>query len=425
MGEANTAGDHNRWSSPMGPAGPNRDGTATCPGKPPNPPTLNSGTLPPGRGGKGAGGFGGLPGNAASMPPSVGLWTWASCAFVAALAPQTVSAHARWFTPEGPYSDPEWGDLFSLPVGLALLSMAGAILGLRAWQGIVGDPLWPRPPFFQRMEPAAAAILGVQAAITMIFMASRLNLFVPNLELPENAVGVLIAGMTVTVAFSFITGVLTRVGGAAAIGLVLLALGFGPWYEVAEQVIFVGIALYLVAVGRGVVRYGADAEDDRTPFSDRLLPHALTILRVSAGISVLILGFTEKLINADLGVAFLQEYPRFNVGQEIGLAWFTDRRFVFAIGIVEATAGAALISGYLTRVVILGLWIPFNLGIAFLPPTELIGHLPILATMYVLLVRGTEGIPPPEAAASGAGFRPDPGQRSTAVAAPARPRATG
>ncbi|MDP9469129.1 MAG: hypothetical protein M3Q71_00460, partial [Chloroflexota bacterium] len=48
-------------------------------------------------------------------------------------------------------------------------------------------------------------------------------------------------------------------------------------------------------------------------------------------------------------------------------------------------------------------WIPFNLTIAFLPATELIGHLPILSTMYVLLVRGTEGIPPPaENAAAGA-----------------------
>jgi len=61
--------------------------------------------------------------------------------------------------------------------------------------------------------------------------------------------------------------------------------------------------------------------------------------------------------------------------------------------------------------VILGLWIPFNLGIPFLPPTELIGHLPILATMYVLLVRGTEGIPPQPARAS-------PPQRAATESAP-------
>jgi uncharacterized membrane protein YphA (DoxX/SURF4 family) len=156
----------------------------------------------------------------------------------------------------------------------------------------------------------------------------------------------------------------------------------------------VGIALYLVAVGRGVVRYDSGEEDDRTTFSDRLLPYALTMLRWCAGFSVLFLGLTEKLLAPELGVAFLQEYPHFNVAHQLGIEWFTDERFVYAAGIVEVTAGAALLCGFLPRVVILALWIPFNLGIPFLPPTELIGHLPILATMYVLLVRGTEGIPP-------------------------------
>jgi len=212
------------------------------------------------------------------------------------------------------------------------------------------------------------------------------------------------------------------------LGLFGLAFVFGTWYEALEQVIFVGIALYLVAVGRGVVRYADGTEEDRTALSDWLLPYALTILRVAAGLSVLILGFTEKLLAPDLGVAFLREYPNFNVARELGLTWFTDERFVYAAGIVEATAGVALLSGKLIRVVILALWIPFNLGIAFLPPTELIGHLPILATMYVLLVRGTEGIPPRTAPAAAQPHRngpvTDPQRAAAESAPPHRPAAT-
>src|SRR5918994_207102 len=310
------------------------------------------------------------------------------------LVPAGAAAHERWFTPRGPYWDPEWERLFSLPVLLALLS-SGAVVGL-LWFGqwVTGDSLWPRPPFFQRLEPSSAAILGVQTAITMIFMASRLNLFVPNIELPENTIGVLFAAITTVAAFSFITGVLTRVGALVTIALWFSAFAFGAPYEVAEQVIFVGIALYLVAVGRGVQRYD-DRGEEGDSWGDALAPYALTILRVSAGLSVLILGFTEKLLAPELGVAFLQEYPNFNVAQRLGIDWFTDERFVYAAGMVEATAGFALLSGFLPRVVILGLWIPLNLGIASLPAEELIGHLPILATMYVLLVRGEEGVPPP------------------------------
>jgi len=315
------------------------------------------------------------------------------------LAPGAALAHERWFVPKEEQRPTDWGALVSLPVLLALVSGAACVAFLAWLQRRIGDPLWPRPPFFQRLEPAAPAILGVQTAIAIIFAASRLNLFVPNIELPHNAVGAGVAGLAVVAAFSFITGVLTRVGALLTAALFVAAFGFAEHpEEVVEQVIFVGIAFYLVAVGRGVVRYNHRAEEDRTDLTDRLFPFALPVLRICAGVSVLVLGFTEKLLNVELGVAFLHEYPRFNVAREVGIDWFTDHRFVYAIGIVEVTAGCALLAGFLPRLVILALWIPFNLGIAFLPPQELIGHLPILSTMYVLLVRGTVGVPPREVA---------------------------
>jgi uncharacterized membrane protein YphA (DoxX/SURF4 family) len=327
------------------------------------------------------------------------LWVVATVGFLA-LAPATVLAHERWFVPKDEQPPTDWGALVSFPVLLALASGATTVVFLTWLQRRIGDPLWPRPPFFQRLEPSAPAILGVQAAIAMIFAATRLHLFVPNIKLPHDVVGVAVAALAIAAAFSFITGVLTRVGALITAVLVVAAFGFAEYpEEVVEQVIFVGIAFYLVAVGRGVVRYDTGQEEDRNELTDRLFPHALIVLRVCAGVSVLVLGFTEKLLNVELGIAFLHEYPRFNVARELGFDWFTDRRFVLAVGIVEVTAGCALIAGFLPRLVVLALWIPFNLGIAFLPPQELIGHLPILSTMYVLLVRGTEGIPPREVAA--------------------------
>ena len=330
-------------------------------------------------------------------------------ALALALMPWSVMAHERWFTPRGPYWDPNLGRLWSLPMLLAVVSAAGAVGLLYLGQRWTGDPLWPRPPVLQRLEPSAAAILGVQTAITMIFAATRLDLFVPNIELPDNALGVAVAGIAILAAFSFITGVLARTGAAITASLFLLCFAFGEWYEALEQVLFVGIAFYLIAVGRGVVRYGSGEEEDRSVLTDALLPQALTILRLCAGLTILVLGLSEKLLAPGLGEAFLQEYPDFNFMRELGFDWWTNRRFVYAAGIVEFTAGAALLSGYLTRVTILGLWIPFNLGIAFLPPEELIGHLPILATIYVLLVRGTEGIPPPSAATAGSAVESKPG----------------
>jgi hypothetical protein len=331
-----------------------------------------------------------------------------------ALPVLTVSAHERWFVPNDEQPATDWGALVSLPVLLALLAGAVTIVTLRWLQQRLGDPLWPRPTFFQRMEPSAPAILGVQAAVTLIFEASRLDLFAPNIELPENVLGVTLAVLAVVAAFSFITGMLTRMG-AVIIGLLWLScFAFVPPIEVFEQTLWLGIAVYLAAVGRGVVRYDRSEEEDRNQLTDRLLPWALPALRICVGISVLVLAFSEKLLNVGLGELFLEEYPKFNVLGWAGIDWFTDERFVYLIGIIETMAGCALIAGYLPRLVILGLWIPFNLGIAFLPPQELIGHLPILAAMYVLLVRGTEGVPAPEVSQE-----PAPAQRSAAEAAPA------
>ena len=308
-------------------------------------------------------------------------------------APASVAAHERWFVPDDEQTPPDWGDLLSLPVLIAVIASLAVVGALTVAERRLGDPLWPRPAFLQGAEPSAAAILGVQVATTMIFSATRLNLFVPNIDLPENALGIAIAGVMLVAAFSFITGVLARVGAAITVGLVVLGLAFAPWYEVLEQLLFVGIALYLVALGRGVLLGGPRPEGWSLGVVHGLVPHALTILRVTLAISLITLAFTEKLVAVELGEAFLREYPDFNLPKLAGIDWFTDRRFVYAAGIVECVSGAALLSGKLPRVVILALWLPFNAGIVFLPPAELIGHLPVLAIMYVLLVRGPQGIP--------------------------------
>jgi hypothetical protein len=107
-------------------------------------------------------------------------------------------------------------------------------------------------------------------------------------------------------------------------------------------------------------------------------------------------GLDEKVWNPTLGAQFLAQYPHFNIMRSVfGLPWVTDDLFVLAAGVVETTIGILLVSGLLTRVVILGMWVPFNIGVPFLPPQELIGHLPIFGIMYFLLVHSA-GIAPGE-----------------------------
>ena len=108
---------------------------------------------------------------------------------------------------------------------------------------------------------------------------------------------------------------------------------------------------------------------------------------ILAGLALLAPALSEKVWNPELGAAFLAQYPHFNVPRTLlGLEWYADDLFVLTIGVVEGTIGILLASGLLTRVVILGMFVPFHLGVPFLPAAEYLGHIPLFAIMYVLLV---------------------------------------
>jgi uncharacterized membrane protein YphA (DoxX/SURF4 family) len=307
----------------------------------------------------------------------------ALCFAVLVVAPRVVSAHEKWFV-DGQNYPPQFGLLFTFPVlfmiSLACLGVA-LLAGIRALVG--GDNRFPQVGFLRYYDRSNQVILAVQTAISLIAVAVGLHLFAPNLLVGDNVLGFVLAGAEVFVAFSFISGLLTRVGALVLLGLFLCAFFLYPAWAVLEQSVYVGIALYLLILGRGLVKPGPHQE----PLSAlaRYWRIAPVCLRVGAGLSILVLAFTEKLLDPKLALAFLTTHPNFNVAQLLGLTWFTNERFTLAAGAVELTIGLALISGILPKIVIFGMFVPFNLTLPFLPASELLGHLPIFAVMYVLL----------------------------------------
>ena len=142
----------------------------------------------------------------------------------------------------------------------------------------------------------------------------------------------------------------------------------------------------------------------------------MLLLRVTTGVALIALALGEKIWDPELGRAFVADHPTFNVLHAIlGWEWFTDDLFVLLVGLTEATIGALLISGRLPRLVVLGMWAPFHLGIPLLPSQELVGHLPIFGIMYLLLVQGA-GRASASERASGPGVSPR-GQAQLSTAA--------
>jgi hypothetical protein len=307
------------------------------------------------------------------------------CLVIGTLAPRTAFAHVKWF--EDPAQHPLRADLvLSDRTLLWLVTSALAVLLLTFVQRRLGDSRWPVLPLFDRMATGAPTILAIQAAIALVAAASQSTLLVPNLALPGGPSAVVLAAVEVLIALSFITGIADWVGALALVALVgLAALVYGPM-DALEQALWVVIASVMLEVGRG----SAAGRRARPWFCQRgsaCADRAVTVLRILTGLALIAVALDEKIWNPELGRAFLVDHPAFNVlHSALGLTWFSDDLFVLAIGLIEAAIGAALISGKLTRLVVLGAWVPFHLGIPLLPAQELIGHLPVFGIMYMLLV---------------------------------------
>ena len=303
------------------------------------------------------------------------------------LAPSAASAHEKWFVDASQYPT-RWELLFSWPVAIALAVAGVALAALLLLRRVVRDPLWPNPAWLQPINPSVQAVLGIQTAISLVYMTVNQWLLAPTLEVPGVWWGYALMAVQLFVSFTFVTGWLTRLGGGVLIALVLVAFALFPLQDALEQLLFVGIGLFFLIEGRGLFRSTGELLQRLALFWSRYSGWSLHIVRIFTGLSILWLAFNEKLLNPQLALAFLETRPEFNFMRLLGFTWFSDEMFVYAAAAVEATVGVLLIAGVLPRVVILFMWVPFNIAIPFLPPTELLGHLPILAVMYAVFLGG-------------------------------------
>jgi len=302
--------------------------------------------------------------------------------------------HERWFVSRQHPVD--FSQLFSaqtaVPLAIALAATGVALLVWRARgrREIVPGPLqlgmdWEN---YQRLLSWMPLVFGVHTAVPLLVAGVQLQLFVPNLALPYNFFGGVIALFEIVIALSFVYGAATRIG-AALLALIWLvgAIWFGPLMLI-EHALFLGVAFFMFVMGRGPGALDMTLQRLHRPI-ERLVPRAVPALRVLTGIGIVTLAFTEKLWNVPMGVEFLERYP-LNFFPAIGLEGIGDAQFILIAGTVELTFGLLLISGAFVRLMTLILWVPFNLTLPFLGWRELVGHLPIYGIMALLVIWGEE-----------------------------------
>ena len=293
-------------------------------------------------------------------------------------------AHERWFDDADRFAS-DWSFAtetltLALLAGAVIITLIVRILA-RAWPGI-------DIPFLGRMAPWMPFAARMHMAVSLVGLLSLGSYLSPEMDLQADVAGILLGVMMAVVAIGMATGWHTR---EAAMLLILAGplgvLEFG-YLPVIQRLDILGLALYVFIAGPG--RWSADVELGRA--HDTTVAGAargVWALRVLAGSALIVVAFSEKLANPDLGVAFLADHPDLNVAQEIGLGW-SDLEFLRVAGAIEVLFGLLLLSGALPQAIVLIAGIPFNATLWFFGTNELLGHLPVYATMLVLLVYGSD-----------------------------------
>ncbi|MEH6579592.1 MAG: DoxX family membrane protein [Amphritea sp.] len=115
----------------------------------------------------------------------------------------------------------------------------------------------------------------------------------------------------------------------------------------------------------------------------------------SQGIALIVLAFTEKLLNPEMAMRFLAEH-NMNFMQLMGVEAYSDYLFVLSAGLAEVLFGVVLILGVVTRTNILALacfmvasnTYFFMMGSNFNAVLEFFGHMPIFAAAIIFIIYG-------------------------------------
>lgn len=301
-------------------------------------------------------------------------------------------AHEKWFVPTAPISYPQpefFRTVNGYTLGAAAIVLAVTVVGFFV------DRWFERTAFYATYEKKlrpwrdyAAGVLAFTTGFTLLYAAWRGQLLATNYPLPAGLSGGLLRAVEAFIGALLMIGLYSRAAAAGLVALFVAAFAFEPFIEPWDYMNFAGIAVFLFVFARG--RYSLDWLLGKPITST---PHqrkwAYVVLRVCTGFTILWLGLL-KWRRPDLHFALLDRFPDMNplvLMRWTGLG-MSREAYVFSLFVFESLIGVFEIFGFLTRLSALVLAPVFCASILFLGPKELVGHLPILGTLFVLFVYG-------------------------------------
>ncbi|WP_027716478.1 hypothetical protein [Desulfuromonas sp. TF] len=301
------------------------------------------------------------------------------------VCPLPASSHVKWFVRE----DSEH------PVAISLFSLSEP--AVQIWVLIILacitvalllDRYLPRPPermsaFFWQRRQQVLHLFQVMVGLALLLTAFKGAVLAPHLAEPGR-IGLLLRFVEGGIGLLFIANTGVRLGACLMVGLFLASTALFGWVSSLEYFNFLGIALFLLL-----------ASLSASGPAHRLKPYALPVLRIHTGIALGVLAWTEKLIDPNLAVRFLEK-TQINFMKALGIDLFSDRIFVLCAGCTELIFAIIFALGLITKVntlAVAGFLVSSNLYFFLVGKTdeaflELTGHLPLVAIAILLVLYG-------------------------------------
>lgn len=300
-------------------------------------------------------------------------------------APVMASAHTRWFV-EGELPPFEATEDTAVYMSFCVAVMVGVVaiaIYLHQHNMLQLSFLRPKRRFaYERAASTFAMVLG----IFLLLAGTHEYLFSPNLTVTAGIPYSLIV-VQIVIGLALLFDIATRSFAMVMAVVWVATIYFTGVVSALENFWVLSSATFIAIMGNGYCSIISCSY-----FRKKLRPfkqYALSGLRLGAGISLVVLGFSEKILAPAFGMNFLNQH-HWNFMHKVGLP-YSDYLFVLSAGSIEILLGLIFILGIMTRLNALVTAIIFTIPLFILGPIELIGHIPHFAAVTLLLLFGSGG----------------------------------
>lgn len=299
---------------------------------------------------------------------------------------QDLTAHVKWFTN---------GNSVSEVPSASLTEWLWVVAGLAVGVGLIFviDKLFKKHGLEKRLDsslghlrPWVGTVVRLSTGALLVANFLLDYLYAPNIVSDGSVSHQALSLLMLSIGLVLLLGVYSRLAGAALIGIYLIsALSVPEPVQLLDHLEYLGIGLYLTLAGGGKFILAPnlkDPLDSLTKYSYLALP----ALKLFVGLALIVLAFSEKLLDISLANEFLSEHD-WNLLSAIDVS---DRAFILLAGAIEALIGLAFVINKATRLSSLALLVVMVLTAILLGIEEVIGHLFALGLVFGVWV-GTSG----------------------------------